>query len=73
MASRPPFPPFTLEIATEKVRLAEDARNTREPGAHSFGNAGGAAGSDGGVGVMLGAGQAGRVLVLRRQASQRLA
>ena len=31
MASRPPLPPFTLESAAEKVRLAEDAWNTREP------------------------------------------
>jgi nuclear transport factor 2 (NTF2) superfamily protein len=29
--SRPPFPPFTLETATEKVRLAEDGWNTRDP------------------------------------------
>lgn len=29
--SRPPFPPFTLESAVEKVRLAEDAWNTRDP------------------------------------------
>jgi nuclear transport factor 2 (NTF2) superfamily protein len=29
--SRPPLPPFTLESATQKVRLAEDAWNTREP------------------------------------------
>jgi nuclear transport factor 2 (NTF2) superfamily protein len=29
--SRPPLPPFTLESATEKVRLAEDAWNSREP------------------------------------------
>jgi nuclear transport factor 2 (NTF2) superfamily protein len=29
--SRPPFPPFTLETATEKVRKAEDAWNTRDP------------------------------------------
>jgi uncharacterized protein len=28
---RPPFPPFTLETAVEKVRKAEDAWNTREP------------------------------------------
>ena len=28
---RPPFPPFTLETATEKVRLAEDAWNSRDP------------------------------------------
>ena len=31
MASRPPLPPFTLETATQKVRMAEDAWNTREP------------------------------------------
>lgn len=29
--SRPPFPPFTRESAMEKVRLAEDAWNTRDP------------------------------------------
>ncbi|MHA6204666.1 nuclear transport factor 2 family protein [Dyella soli] len=29
--SRPPLPPFTLETATQKVRLAEDAWNTRNP------------------------------------------
>ena len=28
---RPPLPPFTLESATEKVRKAEDAWNTRDP------------------------------------------
>ena len=28
---RPPFPPFSLDTATEKVRKAEDAWNTREP------------------------------------------
>ena len=28
---RPPLPPFTLETATQKVRLAEDAWNTRDP------------------------------------------
>ena len=27
---RPPFPPFTLESATQKVRLAEDGWNTRD-------------------------------------------
>jgi nuclear transport factor 2 (NTF2) superfamily protein len=27
---RPPLPPFTLESATEKVRLAEDGWNTRD-------------------------------------------
>jgi nuclear transport factor 2 (NTF2) superfamily protein len=29
--SRPPFPPFTLQTAVEKVRLAEDAWNSRVP------------------------------------------
>src|SRR4029079_3031656 len=29
--SRPPLPPFTLETAAQKVRMAEDAWNTREP------------------------------------------
>ena len=29
--SRPPLPPFTLESAVQKVRMAEDAWNTREP------------------------------------------
>jgi hypothetical protein len=28
---RPPLPPFTLESAARKVRLAEDAWNTRDP------------------------------------------
>src|SRR5882724_9310744 len=28
---RPPLPPFTLETATQKVRMAEDGWNTREP------------------------------------------
>jgi hypothetical protein len=28
---RPPLPPFTLETATQKVRLAEDAWNGRDP------------------------------------------
>ena len=28
---RPPLPPFTLDTATEKVRLAEDAWNSRDP------------------------------------------
>jgi len=31
MAQRPPLPPFTLETATQKVRMAEDAWNTRDP------------------------------------------
>lgn len=30
-APRPPFPPFTPETATQKVRMAEDAWNTRDP------------------------------------------
>jgi uncharacterized protein len=29
--TRPPLPPFTSETATQKVRLAEDAWNTRDP------------------------------------------
>jgi uncharacterized protein len=31
MESRPPLPPFTLETAVQKVRLAEDAWNSRDP------------------------------------------
>jgi hypothetical protein len=31
MTARPPFPPFTIETATAKARLAEDAWNTRDP------------------------------------------
>jgi hypothetical protein len=31
MTARPPFPPFTLETALEKVQTAEDAWNTRNP------------------------------------------
>ena len=31
MESRPPLPPFDLNSATEKVRKAEDAWNTRDP------------------------------------------
>ncbi|WP_306189725.1 MULTISPECIES: nuclear transport factor 2 family protein [unclassified Streptomyces] len=31
MAAKPPAPPFTRESAIEKVRLAEDAWNTRDP------------------------------------------
>jgi len=30
-ASRPPLPPFTLETAAQKARMAEDAWNTRDP------------------------------------------
>jgi nuclear transport factor 2 (NTF2) superfamily protein len=29
--TRPPLPPFTLETAIEKVRLAEDGWNSRDP------------------------------------------
>ena len=29
--TRPPVPPFTFESATQKVRAAEDAWNTRDP------------------------------------------
>lgn len=29
--TRPPFPPFTLESATQKVRMAEDGWNSRDP------------------------------------------
>jgi len=31
MATRPPAPPFSHDTATEKVRLAEDAWNSRDP------------------------------------------
>ena len=31
MSFKPPVPPFTLETALQKVRLAEDAWNTRDP------------------------------------------
>ena len=30
-SARPPLPPFTLETAVQKVRLAEDAWNSRNP------------------------------------------
>ncbi len=30
-AERLPLPPFTMETAVEKVRLAEDAWNSRDP------------------------------------------
>jgi len=30
-SSRPPLPPFNLETATQKVRMAEDAWNMRDP------------------------------------------
>jgi nuclear transport factor 2 (NTF2) superfamily protein len=35
--SRPPLPPFTAETAAQKVRLAEDAWNTRDPNKVSLG------------------------------------
>ena len=31
MTTRPPLPPFTRETAIQKVRLAEDAWNSRDP------------------------------------------
>lgn len=31
MESKPPFPPFTLETARQKVQAGEDAWNTRDP------------------------------------------
>jgi nuclear transport factor 2 (NTF2) superfamily protein len=31
METRPPLPPFTQETAVQKVRMAEDAWNTRDP------------------------------------------
>ena len=31
MSARPPLPPFTRDTAMEKVRLAEDAWNSRDP------------------------------------------
>lgn len=31
METRPPVPPFTAETAAQKVRLAEDAWNSRDP------------------------------------------
>jgi len=31
MDSKPPLPPFTVETATQKVRMAEDAWNSRDP------------------------------------------
>ena len=32
METRPPLPPFSNETAAQKVRMAEDAWNTRDPG-----------------------------------------
>ena len=31
MDTKPPFPPFTVESAKQKVRMAEDAWNSRDP------------------------------------------
>jgi len=31
METKPPLPPFTIETATQKVRMAEDAWNSRDP------------------------------------------
>ncbi|MEJ2591141.1 MAG: nuclear transport factor 2 family protein [Candidatus Thiodiazotropha sp.] len=31
METKPPLPPFTMETATQKVRMAEDAWNSRDP------------------------------------------
>ncbi|BAQ60153.1 hypothetical protein GM3708_559 [Geminocystis sp. NIES-3708] len=31
MESKPPFPPFTLETALQKVQMAENAWNTKDP------------------------------------------
>ncbi len=31
MESRPPLPPFTLETAKQKVQMAEDAWNSKDP------------------------------------------
>ena len=39
MATLPPVPPFTLETATQKVRLAEDSWNSRDPARVSQGYA----------------------------------
>lgn len=31
METKPPLPPFTVETARQKIRMAEDAWNTRDP------------------------------------------
>ena len=31
METKPPLPPFTKETAIQKIRMAEDAWNTRDP------------------------------------------
>ncbi len=40
---RPPCPPFTIQTATEKVRLAEDGWNSRDPGKVALGYTAGSA------------------------------
>ena len=37
MTTRPPIPPFNQETAIQKVRLAEDSWNTRDPAKVSLG------------------------------------
>jgi nuclear transport factor 2 (NTF2) superfamily protein len=37
MSPRPPLPPFTRDTAVQKVRLAEDAWNSRDPQAVALG------------------------------------
>lgn len=31
MTNKPPLPPFTKETAIQKIRMAEDAWNSRDP------------------------------------------
>ena len=31
MTGKPPFPPFTLETAQQKARMAENAWNSKDP------------------------------------------
>ena len=38
MATRPPLPPFTHDTAIQKIRLAEDSWNTRDPEHDDSGN-----------------------------------
>jgi hypothetical protein len=51
--ARPPFPPFTRDSAMQKVRLAEDAWNTRDPAKVALAYAIPALGGDGRRGVGL--------------------
>lgn len=39
ISTRPPLPPFTHETASQKVRLAEDSWNSRDPGRVALGYA----------------------------------